>query len=73
MEGASTAATTASTSTSHINEIFFLMLIGISRSERRTTASGAIPILRSAATECWVGLVFSSPEGPIYGTSEMWR
>ena len=28
---------------------------------------------RSAATECWVGLVFSSPDGPMYGTSETWR
>ena len=24
-------------------------------------------MLRSAATECWVGLVFSSPDGPMYG------
>ena len=27
-------------------------------------------MLRSAATECWVGLVFSSPDGPMYGSSE---
>ena len=25
-------------------------------------------MLRSAATECWVGLVFSSPDGPMYGS-----
>jgi hypothetical protein len=63
MLGASTAATTASTSTSHISEIFRLTFSGISRSARHTTASGAIPMLRSAATECWVGLVFNSPDG----------
>ena len=26
-----------------------------------------MPMLRSAATECWVGLVFSSPDGARYG------
>ena len=31
-------------------------------------ASGWMPMLRRAATECWVGLVFSSPEGPMYGS-----
>ena len=36
-------------------------------------ASGWMPIERSAATECWVGLVFSSPEGPMNGTSETCR
>ena len=36
-------------------------------------ASGWIPIERSAATECWVGLVLSSPDGPMYGTSETCR
>jgi hypothetical protein len=35
----------------------------ISRSARQTMASGWIPMLRSAATECCVGLVFSSPDG----------
>ena len=37
----------------------------IEKLERATTASGAMPTCRSAATECWVGLVFSSPEGPM--------
>ncbi len=41
------------------------MLAVIGRSERQTIASGWIPILRSAATECWVGLVLSSPDGPM--------
>ncbi|CAB4752348.1 unannotated protein [freshwater metagenome] len=52
MEGASTAATTAAKSTSHISEIFFFTDNGIARSERSTIASGAIPILLSATTEC---------------------
>ena len=38
---------------------------GTSRSARSTIASGWIPMLRSAATECCVGLVLSSPEGPM--------
>ena len=33
-------------------------------------ASGWMPMERSAATECWVGLVFSSCDGPMYGTRE---
>ena len=28
-----------------------------------------MPISRSFFTECWVGLVFSSPAAPMYGTS----
>ena len=63
MLGASIADTTPSGSTSHISEILRLSPSGISRSERHTIASGWMPMLRSAATECWVGLVFSSPEG----------
>ncbi|CAM5657479.1 hypothetical protein SALBM217S_03394 [Streptomyces griseoloalbus] len=41
------------------------MAVGTSRSQRSTIASGWMPMLRSAATECWVGLVFSSPDGPM--------
>jgi hypothetical protein len=41
------------------------MADGTSRSARSTMASGWMPMLRSADTECWVGLVFSSPEGPM--------
>ena len=65
MLGASIAATTADSSTSHINEILRFTDSGMSRSERHTTASGWMPTCRSAATECWVGLVFSSPLGPM--------
>ena len=57
-------------STSHISAILFFSGSGTSRSQRRISASGVIPMLRSAATECWVGLVLSSPDGARYGTSE---
>ena len=40
------------------------------RSLRSTSASGWMPIERRAATECWVGLVFCSPDAPMNGTSE---
>ena len=65
MDGASTAETTASSSTSHMRLIFRLSPSLIGRSLRHTIASGWMPMLRSAATECWVGLVFSSPDGPM--------
>ena len=32
---------------------------------RRMMTSGWIPIPRSSLTECWVGLVFTSPVAPI--------
>ena len=63
MLGASTHAATPSLSTSHDIEILRLMSAGISRSARSTSASGWMPTWRSAATECWVGLVFISPLG----------
>ena len=37
--------------------------------ERQTTMSGWIPMRRSSFTECWVGLVFSSPAASMNGTS----
>ena len=48
---------------SDLSEILRLIGSGISRSARRTRASGWMPTCRRAATECWVGLVFSSPLG----------
>ncbi len=65
MDGASMQATTASSSTSHISAILPLMPSGSSRAARQTIASGWMPTWRRAATECWVGLVFISPEGPM--------
>jgi hypothetical protein len=63
MDGASGQEMTPSASTSHIRLILRLRFAPISRSERQTSASGWMPMLRRAATECWVGLVFSSPDG----------
>jgi hypothetical protein len=63
MLSASAAEMTASRSTSQYSDSLCLSLSGISRSERHTIASGWMPMLRSSATECWVGLVFSSPLG----------
>ncbi len=40
------------------------------RSLRSTSASGWMPIERSVATECCVGLVFCSPDAPMNGTSD---
>ena len=34
--------------------------------------SGVIPLLRSSATECWVGLVFNSSDVAMYGTRVTW-
>ena len=48
--------------TSHCSEILRLRLSGIGLSLRHTITSGWIPRLRSSVTECWVGLVFCSPE-----------
>jgi len=73
MDGASGVDTTASSSTSHIMLIFRFSPPLIGRSDRHTIASGWMPMLRSAATECWVGLVLSSPDGPMYGSSETCR
>ena len=73
MLGASLAVTTPSTSTSHMSAILRLVASGTSRSARSTIASGWMPMLRSAATECSVGFVLSSPDGPMYGTRETCR
>ncbi|MDR6176077.1 hypothetical protein QE366_003336 [Nocardioides zeae] len=48
-----------------MSAILLLIDCGSSRSARHTTASGWMPIERSAATECCVGFVFSSPDGPM--------
>ena len=39
---------------------------------RHTITSGWMPRLRSSVTECCVGLVFCSPDGPMNGTSVTW-
>ena len=64
MLSASMADTTASMGTSHCSEIFCFRSSEIIRSDRQTMTSGWMPRLRSSVTECWVGLVFCSPDGP---------
>ncbi len=66
------AETTARASTSQSREIFSLRCGVIARSDRHTITSGWIPIDRSSRTECWVGLVLSSPVGPMNGMRETW-
>jgi CTP synthase len=45
---------------------------GISRSVRQSRMSGWMPSPSSSLTECWVGLVLSSPADGIHGTSVRW-
>ena len=42
---------------------------GKGRSLRHSRMSGWMPIERNSLTDCWVGLVFSSPAAARYGTS----
>ena len=72
MSGTSNADTTASTGRLANSAIFRLMSLDSCDSERAITMSGAIPMRRSSLTECWVGLVLSSPAWPMYGTSVRW-
>ena len=67
--GASTHETMPSSGTSQSWEIFSFSAFGIGRSDRQTMASGWMPRPRSSVTECWVGLVFCSLDGPMNGTS----
>ena len=69
---ASAALTTASGGTSHSREIFCFSESLTGRSLRHTMTSGWMPRARSSVTECWVGLVFCSPAGPMNGTSVTW-
>ncbi len=63
MLGASTAEMTASMGTSHSSDTLRLRLSEMGWSLRHTMTSGWMPRERSSVTECWVGLVFCSPEG----------
>lgn len=65
---ASAAFTTAETGTSHSRLILCFRSSEIGDSDRQTMASGWMPRLRSSVTECWVGLVFCSLDGPMKGT-----
>ena len=64
MLSASTAETTASVGTSHSSEILRFRSVGDRAGRlRHTITSGWMPRPRSSVTECWVGLVFCSPDG----------
>ena len=65
----SAAFTTAFSSTSHRFEILRFRLSLSGSSLRHTITSGWMPRLRSSVTECCVGFVFCSPDGPMKGTS----
>ena len=65
----SRAVMTAFSDTLQKRAIFFFISLGRSRSARHSRMSGWIPISSSSLTECWVGLDFSSPAAPMYGTS----
>ena len=52
--------------------IFSRSLSGNGRSQRHSSTSGWTPRLESSRTDCWVGLVFSSPAAAIHGTSVVW-
>ena len=70
---ASAALTTALDG--HVAEVGDLALEVVAEraaSLRHTMTSGWMPRLRSSVTECWVGLVFCSPDGPMNGTSVTW-
>ncbi len=69
---ASAALITASGTTSQRLEILRLTLSPIGDSLRHTIRSGWMPRLRSSVTECCVGFVFCSLDGPMNGTSVTW-
>ena len=61
MLSTSRAETIASAGSDANSAIFLRSSCGSPPSDRHTTMSGWIPMRRSSLTECWVGLVFSSP------------
>ena len=72
MLSTSRAETIASAGSDANSAIFLRTSCGSPPSDRQTTMSGWMPMRRSSLTECWVGLVFSSPAWPMYGTSVRW-
>ncbi len=63
---------TLSTATLEKSEIFSFMARERGRSQRQRRMSGWMPISRISFTECWVGLVFSSPALAMKGTRVTW-
>ena len=72
MLSTSLAETTASAGSEAKSAIFLRMSADSSDSLRQSSMSGWMPMRRSSLTECCVGLVFSSPAWPMYGTSVRW-
>src|SRR5581483_5598767 len=72
MEATSSAWMTASWRTLQKSAIFLRSEIGTGRSQRHRMMSGWMPIDRSSFTECWVGLVLSSPALGMKGSSVRW-
>ena len=72
MVSAVSAGMTASVATSVNSAIFSRISSGTGWSERRTMTSGWMPMPRSSLTECWVGLVLSSPVAASAGSSVTW-
>ena len=72
MLSTSFAEPTASTGSDANSAIFLRMSRSSPPSERQSSMSGWMPMRRSSLTECCVGLVFSSPAWPMYGTSVRW-
>ena len=69
---ASSAGMTADFRTLQNRAIFSRSLSGIGRSQRHSSTSGWTPRLASSRTDCWVGLVLSSPAAAIHGTRVVW-
>ena len=69
---ASSAGITADLGTLQNSAIFSRSLSGSGRSQRHSSTSGWTPRLDSSRTDCWVGLVLSSPAAAIHGTSVVW-
>ncbi|MNQ95638.1 hypothetical protein D3C85_1112040 [compost metagenome] len=61
MESTSFMEMTARSGTLQNRAILARSLAGMARSERQISTSGWIPMESSSLTECWVGLVFTSP------------
>ena len=65
MLSTSLAETTDSWPSEAKSAIFLRMSSPSSPSERARSMSGWMPMRRSSLTECWVGLVLSSPAWPM--------
>ncbi len=65
MLSTSLAEITASAPSEANSAIFLRISSDSGDSERHSSMSGWMPIRRSSLTECWVGLVFSSPAWPM--------